>query len=58
MGQWLVGLFVLLFAYLCAIIIIVQRFRKMRIREVEVVFAASYKNRDLFDEKKRKKEKK
>ena len=54
-NQWLVGMFVLLAAYLCAIIIIVQRFRKMRIREVEVVFAASYKNRDLFDEKKEKK---
>jgi len=52
LGQWLVGLFILLAAYLCAILIIVQRFRKMRIREVEVVFAASYKNRDLFDENK------
>ena len=51
LGQWLFGLFILLVAYLCAIIIIVQRFRKMRIREVEVVFAASYKNRDLFEEK-------
>jgi hypothetical protein len=50
-GQLLLGLFALLAAYLLAILIIVQRFRKMRIREVEVVFAASYKNRELFDEK-------
>jgi len=51
-GEWAIGLFVLLMVYLFAMIIIVQRFRKMRIREVEVVFAISYKNRALFEEKK------
>ncbi|MGA7195129.1 MAG: hypothetical protein WBW94_16020 [Anaerolineales bacterium] len=55
LGQLVLGLFGLLAAYLLAIFIIVQRFRKMRIREVEVVFAASYKNRELFDEKQLKK---
>ncbi|HEY9152257.1 MAG TPA: hypothetical protein VIN60_05175 [Anaerolineales bacterium] len=51
LGQFAYGLTALLAAYLLAILIIVQRFRKMRIREVEVVFAASYKNQFLFDEK-------
>jgi hypothetical protein len=51
LGEWTLGLFILLVAYLLAIIIIIQRFRKIRIKEVEAVFAASYKNRDLFDEK-------
>ena len=55
LGELLIGFVALLAAYLLAILIIVQRFRKMRIREVEVVFAASYKNRELFDEKKTKK---
>ena len=55
LGELLIGFVALLVAYLLAILIIVQRFRKMRIREVEVVFAASYKNRELFDEKKTKK---
>jgi len=52
LGEWVIVLFVLLAAYLFAIFIIIQRFRKMRIREVEVVFAISYKNRALFEEKK------
>jgi hypothetical protein len=51
-GDWVIGFFILLAAYLLALIIIVQRFRKIRIKEVEAVFAASYMNRDLFDEKK------
>ncbi len=55
LGEWTVGLFILLVAYLLAIIIIVQRFRKIRIKEVESVFATSYKNRDLFEEKKARK---
>ncbi|MBK9928068.1 MAG: hypothetical protein IPP66_22590 [Anaerolineales bacterium] len=53
-GEWVIGFFILLAAYLLAIIIIVQRFRKIRIKEVEAVFAASYKNRELFEEKKTK----
>ncbi len=52
LGQWATGLVILLGVYFLAMVIIVQRFRKMRIREVEVVFAASYKNQFLFDEKK------
>ncbi len=55
LGQFAFGLLALLVAYFLAMIIIIQRFRKMRIREVEVIFAASYKNRFLFDEKKFKK---
>lgn len=54
--EWVIGLFVLLVAYLFAMIIIIQRFRKMRIREVEVIFATSYKNRELFEEKKPRKD--
>jgi len=52
--ELLAGFIAMLVTYLLAILIIVQRFRKMRIREVEVIFAASYKNSDLFDEKKTK----
>ena len=48
-SQWSTGLLVVLAAYLLAMHIIVQRFRKMRIREVEVVFATSYKNRQIFE---------
>jgi hypothetical protein len=54
MGEWVIGFFLLLGAYLLAILIIVQRFRKIRIKEVETIFAASYKNRELFEEKKTK----
>ena len=54
MNELLVGFIALLVTYLLSIFVIVQRFRKMRIREVEVIFAASYKNRDLFDERKTK----
>jgi hypothetical protein len=48
-GHWMTGLLLIMLAYAIAMIIIVQRFRKMRIREVEVIFATSYKNRDLFE---------
>jgi hypothetical protein len=49
-GQWMTGLLFIVLTYLVAIFIIVPRFRKMRIREVEVVFATSFKNRQNFEE--------
>jgi hypothetical protein len=49
-GQVLVGLIIVLCAYLFAIVEIVARFRFMRIKEVEIVFAASFKNKAIFEE--------
>jgi hypothetical protein len=44
------GLLILLVAYLLAILAIVSRFRYVRTKEVEVVFAACFKNKELFIE--------
>ena len=41
----------ILLAYVLAIIVIIQNFRRIRIKEVEAIFAASYKNRSLFENK-------
>ncbi|HTX90695.1 MAG TPA: hypothetical protein VMC09_05705 [Anaerolineales bacterium] len=51
-GQLLGGLIFIVSAYLFAILIILTRFRFIRIKEVEVVFAASYKNKEHFEGKK------
>jgi hypothetical protein len=47
--QFPVGLIVILLTYLLAIIIIIENFRRIRIKEVEAIFAASFKNRTLFE---------
>ena len=49
--QVISGLVILLIAYLYAILEIIRRFRNIRIKEVEMVFAASFKNRDLFEQR-------
>lgn len=49
-GQAAVGLIIMLCAYLFAIGAILSRFRFMRTKEVETVFAASFKNRSVFEE--------
>ena len=46
--ELMVGLVVTLCAYLIATAVIIKYFRFMRIKEVETVFAASFKNRHLF----------
>jgi hypothetical protein len=43
------GLVLLLLAYLYAIVEIIRHFRNIRFKEVEAVFAASLRNRELFD---------
>ena len=43
------GLIILAATYLLAILIILSRFRLIRIKEVEAIFAATYKNKALFD---------
>jgi len=48
-GQVLIGLIIVLAVYLFMIVEILAHFRFLRIKEVEIVFAASYKNRDLFE---------
>jgi hypothetical protein len=48
-GETMVGLIIVLCFYLFAIGVILGRFRSARIREVEVVFAACFKNRHLFE---------
>jgi hypothetical protein len=55
--QWMTGLLFMLLPYAFAMLIIIQRFRKIRIREVEVVFAASFKNRKAFEGQDREDEK-
>ena len=52
-GQIMGGLLFLLLAYFLAIIVIIQHLRFIRIKEVEIVFAASFKNRSLFEEEKK-----
>ena len=47
-GQVLISLIIVLAIYLFMIIEILAHYRFLRIKEVEIVFAASYKNRDLF----------
>ncbi len=49
-GQITVGLVLILLTYLAAIVIILNFFRFVRIKEVEIVFAASFKNRSIFTE--------
>jgi hypothetical protein len=38
-----------LLAYFLAIIVIIQNFRRIRIKEVEAIFAASFRNKTLFE---------
>jgi hypothetical protein len=49
-GQVTVGLIIMLCTYLVAIGVILRRFRFVRTKEVETVFAASFKNRSIFEE--------
>jgi hypothetical protein len=49
-GQIVPGLVIALVAYLSAILVIVRYFRGIRVKEVETVFLASFKNRDVFFE--------
>lgn len=49
-GQVTVGLIIMLCTYLVAIGVILRRFRFVRIKEAETVFAASFKNRSIFEE--------
>ena len=49
-GQILIGLTVVLAAYLFVIAGILAHYRFIRIKEVEIVFAASYRNKTLFEE--------
>jgi hypothetical protein len=48
-GQILEGLILILVAYLLAIVGILARFRFIRIKEAEIVFAASFKNKAIFE---------
>jgi hypothetical protein len=50
LGQVLMGLIIILAVYLFMIAEILAHYRFLRIKEVEIVFAASYKNRALFEE--------
>jgi hypothetical protein len=47
-GRWIWGLALVLVAYGIGWLQIVRRFRVIRVKEVEAVFAASYRNRSLF----------
>lgn len=47
-GRMTVGLLIMLSLYLFAILGILKNFRFIRIKEVEIMFAASFKNRHLF----------
>lgn len=49
-GQVLISLIIVLGIYLFMIVEILAHYRFIRIKEVEIVFAASYKNRALFEE--------
>jgi hypothetical protein len=48
-GQFPNGLVIILLAYFLAIIVIIQNFRRIRIKEVEAIFAASFRNKTLFE---------
>lgn len=48
-GQFRYGLVVILLAYFLAIVVIIQNFRRIRIKEVETIFAASFRNKSLFE---------
>ncbi len=48
LGQVMIGLAVVVAVYLFMIVEILAHYRFLRIKEVEIVFAASYKNRGIF----------
>ena len=50
--QILTGLLVILLAYLFVIVVILAHYRFIRIKEVEIVFAASFRNKSIFEETK------
>jgi len=50
LGQVMIGLVIILCAYLLAIVEIVTHFRFIRLREVQTVFSASFKHRASFEE--------
>jgi hypothetical protein len=47
-GEIMTGLLVILIAYFISVLAILGHFRFIRIKEVETVFAASFKNKELF----------
>lgn len=49
-GEPMAGLIIMLCTYLLAIGMILRRFRFIRIKEAQTVFAASFKNRSIFEE--------
>lgn len=51
-GQTPSGLIFILAAYFLAILEIIQNFRRIRVKEVGAIFAASFKNRSLFENEK------
>ena len=55
-GQFQNGLIVILSAYSLAILIIIQNFRRIRIKEVEAIFAASFRNKSLFEKEMKEKD--
>lgn len=50
-GQTMAGPIIILLAYLFAIVEILQHFRVIRIKEVETVFTASFRNREIFEQR-------
>ena len=48
-GQVAGGLIAILLVYLWAVVVIIQNFRRIRIKEVEAIFAASFRNRTFFE---------
>lgn len=49
-GQIMTGLIIILLAYLFAVVEILRHFRVIRIKEVETVFTASFRNRGIFEQ--------
>lgn len=49
-GQVLMGLVIVLITYVFVIAAILAHYRFIRIKEVEIVFAASFKNKSIFEE--------
>ena len=50
LGQVMIGLVIILAAYLFGIEEIVRHFRFIRIKEAETVFTASFRNRTIFEQ--------
>jgi ABC-type multidrug transport system fused ATPase/permease subunit len=48
-GKIMILLLLILFAYFLAIVVLLRYFRFIRIKEVEIVFAATFENRSIFE---------